>query len=300
MNDNKVNVVVVTYNRLELLKECIDAIQKQTYPINKIIIIDNCSNDGTQEFLNQFSNDNKFVLEYLGNNIGGAGGFNYGMKKSFDYDCDWVWMMDDDTIPLPNALEEMLKNEYIVRNRNKIGFLSSNVLWSNNEAGLINIPIPDEGYNKHLDYNIIKLKETTFVSFLVRSDVIKKVGLPYKEFFIWGDDTEYSRRIHKEGYENYLINYSKVVHKRGIGQSNQLINENNANRLWLYRYAERNHMYLAKKQGLKAFIKYIISWLIDLIRLLKPSTKYKLKKINIHILEAVKGLVFNPQIERVI
>lgn len=299
MTVKKVNVVVVTYNRLNLLKECIDALLKQTYPINKIIIVDNFSNDGTREFLNQFHNKEQFIVEYLDSNKGGAGGFNHGMKKSFNHESDWIWIMDDDTIPLPNALEEMINNKYVVENEDKIGFLSSNVLWTNNEAGLINIPMPNKDYNKYLDYNIIKLKHTTFVSFLVRSQVVKKVGLPYKEFFIWGDDVEYSRRIFKEGYENYLINHSKVIHKRGISNSNELITENNINRLWLYNYAERNHMYLARKQGFKELIKYLIIWFKDIIRILKPSTKYKAKKLNIHIVQGFKGLIFNPEIERI-
>lgn len=299
MKEAKVNAVVVTYNRLDLLKECIDALEKQTYKINKIIIVDNFSNDGTRSFLKQFCDNNKFVIEYLDSNQGGAGGFNHGIKKSFNYDCDWIWVMDDDTIPLPNALEVMINNKYINENIEKIGFTSSNVLWSNNEAGLINIPMPDNDYNKYLDNNIIKLKHTTFVSFLVRSDVVKEVGLPYKEFFIWGDDVEYSRRIYNKGYENYLINHSKVIHKRGIGKSNDLIDEDNINRLWLYKYAERNHMYLAKKQGIKELIKYLILWIIDLVRIMKPSTKYKLKKLMIHLVDAYKGLVFEPKVENV-
>lgn len=46
-----INCVVVTYNRLALLKECLDALDKQTYPIHKIVIVDNCSTDGTGAFL---------------------------------------------------------------------------------------------------------------------------------------------------------------------------------------------------------------------------------------------------------
>ena len=48
---NKVNAVVVTYNRLELLKLCIEKLLKQTYKLNKIIIVDNHSDDGTVDFL---------------------------------------------------------------------------------------------------------------------------------------------------------------------------------------------------------------------------------------------------------
>ena len=49
MEDRKsVDCVVVTYNRLDLLKECVQAIRKQSYPVSHFFIIDNCSTDGTE------------------------------------------------------------------------------------------------------------------------------------------------------------------------------------------------------------------------------------------------------------
>lgn len=299
MSSFKINAVIVTYNRIDLLKECIASLENQTYPLNKIIIVDNFSNDGTREFLKEnYSSDSRFVIEYMDYNKGGSGGFYEGIKKASKYKCDWIWLMDDDTIPFLDALEKMIKNEYVINNIEKIGFLSSNVLWRNEEAGLINIPTPDKNYNKFLKFNIVKIKCSTFVSFLVRKEVVEKVGLPYKEFFIWGDDTEYSERIQSYGFENYLINNSNVIHKRDIGCTNSIINENNINRLWLYKYDVRNHMYLAKKKGVKNLVKHIIISSINFLKIMKPSTKYKYKKIKIYLINSVSGLLFNPKIDK--
>ena len=78
----KVNCVIVTYNRLALLKECLAAIEKQTYPIHKVIEIDNCSTDGTEEYLKAYAVHPQFQVIRTEQNIGGDGGFSLGVKTS--------------------------------------------------------------------------------------------------------------------------------------------------------------------------------------------------------------------------
>ena len=98
--------VVVTYNRKKLLLECINALQNQTYKLSKIIIIDNNSNDGTEKYLyeNGVFESDIIDYQYQSKNLGGAGGFYQGIRKSLQEHYDWVWIMDDDTIPTENAL----------------------------------------------------------------------------------------------------------------------------------------------------------------------------------------------------
>ena len=77
----KVDCVVVTYNRLSLLKECLEALLNQEYLLNKIYVINNNSTDGTKEYLKHFSEKNSVIKPVnLRKNIGGAGGFNIGLK----------------------------------------------------------------------------------------------------------------------------------------------------------------------------------------------------------------------------
>ncbi|MCX7697952.1 MAG: glycosyltransferase [Candidatus Goldbacteria bacterium] len=79
----KIAVIVVTYNRKELLRRCINAILKQTYKVDKIIVIDNASTDGTEEMMTKTYYRNK-KIDYvrLDKNIGGAGGFHLWYEKS--------------------------------------------------------------------------------------------------------------------------------------------------------------------------------------------------------------------------
>ena len=90
----KVVAVVVTYNRKELLKECIEALIKQEYNDCEILIVDNASTDGTKDYINQYIKENKIIYKNTGSNLGGAGGFNYGMKEACKLGCDYIWNMD--------------------------------------------------------------------------------------------------------------------------------------------------------------------------------------------------------------
>lgn len=93
----KVCAVVVTYNRKELLLECLDAILKQTSSIDKLLVIDNNSTDGTEDTLREKQYLGKKVIQYvkLPENIGGAGGFCEGIRRAKDYNPDWsgLWTM---------------------------------------------------------------------------------------------------------------------------------------------------------------------------------------------------------------
>ncbi|MDX9924653.1 MAG: glycosyltransferase, partial [Ignavibacteriaceae bacterium] len=74
----KIAAVVVTYNRLEYLKKCIDSLYNQSHQINKIIVIDNSSDDGTWEYLQS----QEYVEAIKQKNSGGAGGFFAGIKHA--------------------------------------------------------------------------------------------------------------------------------------------------------------------------------------------------------------------------
>ena len=196
----RVHAVVVTYNRKVLLQECIEAILKQSVSVEKLILIDNNSTDGTPEFLRENGYMSNPVIEYikLDKNIGGAGGFHEGMKKAREYQPDWVWIMDDDTVPTETCLEELLNASEQIKG--KVSFLASAVRGMNNEA--MNVPkIARNQFSKYtdwyeyLDKSMAKIVKATFVSLLINIEAINQCGLPWKEFFLWGDDSEYTQRI---------------------------------------------------------------------------------------------------------
>lgn len=275
MSNAIVNAIVVTYNRKDLLMECLEALHNQTYPIHKIIIIDNASTDGTKEAVEERQYNN---LEYIlmESNTGGSGGFYQGLQKGREENCDWLWLMDDDTIPHLDSLEKLIRGIDIVKEKSRkpIGFVASTVYGSNGEN--MNVPnillTPSENgypnwYN-FLDKGIVALESATFVSVLVNKEAVLKCGLPCRDYFIWGDDIEYTKRITNYYGAGYFIGESKVTHKRFNAKALDIIYEENDNRLKLYHllyrngaintmvYERRSCLYVFAK-GFKASIKML-------------------------------------------
>lgn len=257
MEGKRVGIIVVTYNRLSLLKEVVDALRKQTYADTQIIVVNNGSTDGTIEWLEV----QKDIVTITQENLGGAGGFFTGMKYVAQNNFDFCWIMDDDVVCNPTALEELL-NAY--HKKNNIGFVCSKVVGI--EGSPMNVPIVDQrptsnGYSNYddlIEYQMIKVSMATFVSVLFKVDIIKEVGLPYREFFIWGDDSEYTSRVSSK-YDCYLACKSIVVHKRILQTSLSFYTENNPSRLKNYFYSFRNAAFIElHNSSFKCKMKFLI------------------------------------------
>ena len=297
MNSKKVCCVLVTYNRIQLLKKSIDSITNQTYKIEKLIVVDNASTDGTHEYLTEL--EKKGVIEYvrLEKNIGGSGGFYTGIQKAMLENTDWIWIMDDDTICMENSLELLIKN---IKNTNDVGFICSRVLWKDGNVHYMNIPsikpiIDDKPFNKYMGKLLVE--SCSFVSVMINKEAIMKVGLPYKEFFIWGDDSEYTKRITNQGYLGIYCEDSVVEHHTGMNYNTNIMKDNECN-YWKYKFGIRNNLFILKQESL---IKYIVRLIYNIIILIPKvifsKKESKLKLANIIFKSTMKSIFFNPKID---
>ena len=123
---NRVVAIVVTYNRCELLLEAIEALRKSCEKCD-IFIIDNASTDGTKDKLTLYIDQKTIFYFNTGRNLGGAGGFNFGVRKAYEAGYDYIWLMDDDTIVEKDTLTELLDQAKTLKG--KFGWLSSLALW---------------------------------------------------------------------------------------------------------------------------------------------------------------------------
>lgn len=163
--NNKVAAIVVTYNRKKLLKKNIRALLAQTYKnFLDILVIDNASTDFTKEAIQQYINNKDIIYINTGKNLGGAGGFNFGMRKAAELNYEFMWIMDDDTIPTPTALEELIKEDKKLNGN--YGFLSSKVLWKDNSVCKMNIQKRTKWRRIHNFETTQNIQYASFVSFL--------------------------------------------------------------------------------------------------------------------------------------
>ena len=292
--------IVVTYNRKEFLKKCINALLSQEEKnLCDILVIDNASTDGTKEDLNEYVNSNQIIYRNTERNIGGAGGFNFGVKEAIKLGYKYMWLMDDDCIVYNDSLKELLIADEQLGG--KYGFLSSVVLWRDGTACNMNKQkIKSDWYKKEdlLKYGLLNTYYATFVSFFIRSEVVKEIGLPIKEFFIWGDDVEYTNRISKK-FDCFIVGKSQVLHDTKNNEGSNIARDE-ISRLNRYKYAYRNEMYIAKKNGLKGVLRQLAKIGLHLCRVLfKNKNGHRLKKCFIIIGSSIRGIFFNPKVEYV-
>lgn len=207
--------VIVTYNRKALLRECLEAVLSQTRPPDHVLVVDNASTDGTPDMLQaEFPQVETLRLP---ENRGGAGGFYEGMKLAYERGFDWFWLMDDDTIPGKQALAELERAAYVLRESIKQPLiLASTVRWVDGTLHPMNLPlIKTHDYDllvKTIEFSFLSIRSVSFVSLLVHRQAVASYGLPIAEYFIWNDDVEYTSRVLKSEL-GVLVPSSQVLHK---------------------------------------------------------------------------------------
>ncbi len=242
----KISAVVVTHNRKELLRNCLNGILRQTVPVNHIFIIDNDSKDGTEDMIRDKFGDNQLV-EYrnLGKNTGSAGGFHEGVKMAYERGSEWIWLMDDDVTPRPDCLEKMKSYGHISKciNANKVD-------PSNKEYEFMFEVIFDPSICRMTFMNNISFKNGKdfafvnvgcFEGMLIHRDIVAQIGFPDKRFFIYSDDTTY-------GFIASL--YTNVIFVRDAYFDKKVSFKNTATPIFSY-YAIRNQFLL--KEYLKKY-----------------------------------------------
>ncbi|MBM6596396.1 glycosyltransferase family 2 protein [Microvirga pudoricolor] len=279
--------VVVTYNRKELLVECLQALRQQLRPVDRIIIVDNASTDGTRLLLAEMGILSAPDVDYieLCDNEGGAGGFYWGIRYAFDLGADWVWLMDDDVEPAPDALSVLVSHT----GKPNVGYLCSCVRAGDGCTSM-NMPVVDMNrggssyprWDTHLDEGLVRISSATFVSVLVSRRAVAQCQFPLRRFFIWGDDLEYTRRIREAGFDAFLVGASKVLHKRAAIGELSLVTEDNQRRIAMFRFLYRNTFWTsAKYDGIEGRLKHIAGVGLVALKIIARAPDRRLKRLSV-------------------
>lgn len=214
MDKKKIAGVIVTYNRKDLLKRCLDAVASQTFKPHTVFITDNSSTDGTIDSVKEWGYfeclrdgiEYKYVLNPK--NEGGAGGFYLGMKTAYEQGVfDGIWVMDDDGVPDRDCLrllaEHLPSRDYI-------------------SPFVLSIENPEVGFGlarpKYADMlakyssGLFEGGAAPFNGILYSSRLIKEIGFPKRDMFIWGDESNYHLRAIKAGMPPVTIMAAKHLH----------------------------------------------------------------------------------------
>lgn len=265
MQNTKIAAVVVTFNRLEKLKKVLSSLEAQTRLPDQLVIVNNAATDGTDSFLKEYAANFKYSdsvqldIVTLEKNEGGAGGFSAGMRRAYEIGCDYAWIFDDDGYPEPDALDKLFKGygDAVAELGPDVPFACSLVKFIDGTISEMNNPIPtwDWGRLKAKGLDIVLVSRCSFVSVLIPRWVMEAFGLPYKEYFIWFDDAEYTLRITRACPGVQVLD-SVVLHDMGVnrGVNFGMINEKN---VWKFLYGARNEAsYYLHHEGLYPYLRF--------------------------------------------
>ncbi|WP_205509183.1 glycosyltransferase [Longitalea arenae] len=260
--NTRVCAIVVTFNRLETLKTAIAHVLAQVVKPAEIVIVDNNSTDGTQEYLRSLQGENNIHCIFMESNTGSAGaiskGMTYGLaKNTFDY----FWIMDDDTFYAPNALKDLIENI------EETPFVMLGLHGANFRMGKKVKVKPN-----------IKLQEAEYAMIdgaIIKADVVRRIGTVCEDFFMMCDDHEYSIRIRKNGFRLGVLK-NGADDRRLLGGGEQFTKTT----LWRGYYSARNHTFIIKKHfSLPEFIAYVYhqAKLLIITAILAPDRYQRVK-----------------------
>lgn len=251
----KIIAVVVTYNRLELLKRNI-ACLRANRPLDAIVVVNNGSTDGTTAWL--ASEPGLHVVNQA--NVGGSGGFYMGIREACRLDADWIWCMDDDVFPRPDCLESLLRHA----GRSDVGMLAPRRLMEGkvytNDFQALDLTCPFASlYKGKLSKMQVdaptEICGTAFEGPFIRREVVEKIGLPKKELFIFCDDTDYCIRTVQAGYKIMYVPEALMDKEKFFSKDTWV--ERNKKKKWKRFYQVRNSAYLNHHYGKNWAVRYL-------------------------------------------
>ncbi|EJP31214.1 glycosyltransferase, group 2 family protein [Prevotella sp. MSX73] len=255
----KITAVVVTFNRLELLKQGIECLRKQQ-KLTGIIVVNNGSTDGTREWLNAQPG----LLVVHQDNVGGSGGFYTGIERAYSEGADWIWCMDDDVFPHPDCLDRLLP----YTDRPEVGILSPRRLLEGkvftHEFRHFNFtnPVGSLHGRKLAKQQVNQATEIVGADFegpFISRRVVEKIGLPNRELFIFCDDTDYCLRAHLAGFKLFYIPEALMDKHKFF--SNDTWTSRNRKKKWKRYYQVRNEAYLNHHYGRNFGVRYLRSFI---------------------------------------
>lgn len=217
--------VVVAHDRRALLLEALGALAGSTAPLAAAVVVDNASSDGSGDAARALGEQRGLAVDLvrLDRNTGGAGGFAAGLAQALAHHApDLVWLMDDDTVPTPTALAELLavRGRYAALAGQVPVVLASRVVWHDGRDHPMNTPRRRPGTGARRSELAARaggtpVRSASFVSLLVDAAAVRAHGLPVADYFLWNDDFEYSTRLLRDGVGLHCPG-SVVVHKTAV------------------------------------------------------------------------------------
>jgi rhamnopyranosyl-N-acetylglucosaminyl-diphospho-decaprenol beta-1,3/1,4-galactofuranosyltransferase len=265
-----VAVVVVTYNRADLLERMLHGLGALERLPDAVIVVDNASADHTPAVLAAATNPGLQVIR-AEDNLGGAGGFHLGVRTAYRAGFDRIWLMDDDVVPAPGCLTVLMERDedclMAVREdtagrlveKAATRFDLRNPLAIRPKKGMVET---DFGSRDRMP-ELVEVQNVAFEGFMVRRSVVDAVGLPDPSYFIFYDDVDFAVRARRAGFRIWAVRDAVLVRQLDFDQQHDLSG-------WKGYYMYRNLFVVHLRYGENVLVR-LKPWLITaMVVLLSP------------------------------
>ncbi len=223
------SIIIVNFNAVKILKNCLDSIQQNTTVSHEIILIDNHSIDGSVAFIR----DNYPKIKFIENqeNLGFSRANNQGLEIA---QGDYVLFLNNDTELLPDSLERLLQ---FLQENPEVGAVGPQLLYPDNSFQLSTGLFPSI-WNEWKMKNIVKKLDAgdkifqnelalqfqqqqdvdwiTGACILTRYDLVTELGGFDEKMFMFFEDVDLCKRIQNTGYRIVYFPTAKIIHHQGI------------------------------------------------------------------------------------
>ncbi|MGR5177855.1 glycosyltransferase [Vibrio mediterranei] len=285
MNRPNVAVVIVTYNRADMLRDNLNSLknlvaleqfEKLTY-----YIVDNNSTDHTKSVVEEFSASLEGSVFYYNTdaNLGGAGGFAFGCQKALDSSLNHshLWLADDDVTFYPDCLKQLAPyiDQKTILQPMRYAIDGSNAEASATEIDLDSIFILNHKRNSVMNTDFAEavepfdIQNIPFEGPLIPRTIFDEIGIPDKRYFIFSDDLDFSLKALRSGFEIKCIPSAKMTRLRPA-EPNYKPND------WKSYFVYRNFFRIHKEYGKNWFVRhrpYFLSVLVSFYCILTGNVK---------------------------
>jgi len=264
VSGERVAVVVVTFNRAELLRGMLDGLAALDRAPDAVIVVDNASTDHTRDVL-AAADLRGLQAIHTTENLGGAGGFRLGLQTAYDQGYDAMWLMDDDVVPAPDCLSRLLEVDgsclIAVREDRSGALVEKAALRFDLRNPLAIRPKTASVDSTYRDRAAmpatVEVENVAFEGFLVRREVIDRIGLPDASFFIFYDDVDFAIRARRAGFAVRAVRDAVLVRQLDFDQQHDLAG-------WKGYYMYRNLFAVHFRYGENVLVR-LKPWLIALM-----------------------------------
>jgi GT2 family glycosyltransferase len=221
----QVTCIVLNWNGWQDTLRCLEALGRCNYSRLSVVVIDNNSSDSSVDKIRAAYPD--VVVLKSKTNLGFAGGNNIGIRYAFAHGADYVWLLNNDAWPSPDALSALVARSLSAC---KVGAVASICYFADSPQEIqawggsrVNLWV---GYSKLVTdpQEDAALDALNGTSMLISRAALDEVGLLDEGFFLYWEDTELCFRLRKRGWRIVAAPASKVLHKvNGSTGGNPLI-----------------------------------------------------------------------------